>query len=139
MIELNRSTLNDWTHFLKHNPDTILKDSAKIFFTYRNAPKRTRKGKQTFSVTPLGVTVTRNEEIKSFTYDDIMGYAMQQKNKIIVYLHDQLTIFVKFGNRVSAYQYLTTMQLYQNRHLIQKGEKINDYFSMDEPCQHLGL
>jgi len=139
LIELNRTTLNDWTTFLKHNPDTVLKDSAKIFFTYRNARKRTRKGKQTFSVTPLGVTVTRNEEIKNFTYDDIMGFAMQQKNKIIVYLHDQLTIFVKFNHRVSAYQYLVTLQLYQNRHIIQKGENIYDYFSVDEPCQYLGL
>lgn len=139
LIELNRMTLNDWTHFLKHNPDTVLKDSAQVFFTYRNARKRTRKGKQTFSVTPLGVTVTRNDEIKSFTYDDILGFAMQQKNKIIVYLHDQLTLFVKFNNRISAYQYLVTLQLYQNRHLMQKGEIKDDYFSMDEPYQHLGL
>ncbi|MCX5775457.1 MAG: 1-acyl-sn-glycerol-3-phosphate acyltransferase [Firmicutes bacterium] len=140
LIDLNAQTLRSWVEYLKQHPETKLDDPAKIFFSYERKRKRERKGRHTFELNQEGVIVHRwLKADEKFGFADIIGYAMQRKDKLIVYFRNNFTLFIKFRPNVSPYQYLTTLQIFHNQYLFKKGDIDYDDFAHDDAYTRLGL
>jgi len=140
LIELNAQTLKSWVEYLKRHPETKLDDAAKIFFSFERRKKRFRKGRHTFELNQEGVIVHRwLFPDEKFAFADIIGFAMQRKNVMIVYFRNNVTVFVKFKSNVSTYQYLATLQIFQNQYQFKKGDIDYDYFAHDDAYTRLGL
>lgn len=140
LIELNEITLQSWVEYLKAHQNIRLENPARIFYTKEGSKKRERKGRHTFELNDEGIVIHQLKKSDHvFPFSKIIGFAMQQKSKLIVYLRDGLTLFIRFRQNVSVYQYLVTMEIYSSQFRLRKGEGNYDYFANDDSFKRLGL
>lgn len=124
LVSLDHLVKFKYQDYLHATPDYVLSTEGTLFFTYER--HRTKQGKMVLSVSRQGLTLSLEKNTTQYTYDHLLGYAMQGKNKFILYLKNQPTMLLIFDSKTSPYKLLITLQIFEHNHRYQKGEEQND-------------
>jgi len=111
--ELERFVISKYVKWLNfQGGDFLIKDFG---FALENLPKKRKKlGKCAILMSENGINVSFKNNQVFYTYQDLIGIAIQGKNKILIYPKSGMKLIIKFDDYVSPYKYLITYQFYVN-------------------------
>lgn len=131
LVTLDHQVKFAYQETLLNNKTYTLKVEGTLFYTYER--HRRKQGNFHLSVRQEALHLVIGNNEQSFSYETLLGYAIQGKNKFILYLKNQPTILLIFDEKTSPYQLLITLQIFENLHRYHKGEVEHDLL------RHLGL
>lgn len=120
LVYLDRLVKFNYQDFLHQNEAYTLTIQGILFFTYER--HRSKQGPLTLEVSRNRIRIGLSHNEMLCSYDDLLGYAIQGKNKFILYFKNQPTMLLVFDQRTSPYQLLITLQVFEHMNRYQKGE-----------------
>lgn len=139
-VKLDQQVKCDYIQYINQHLETItLSDDCTVRYSVLGEKRRSKKQTEQLLIDHTGLKVTRKQQVIEYPFDEVISFAMQTRQKLIVYVKGNLTIIFKIPYPASAYQYLLTLQLLHNHHQYMKGMIDYEFIKHPDDTTTIGL
>lgn len=141
LINLDKENKVAYIEYLAKNYKTFkLIHPTKVYFYDDPSKSQKKKYRGRLEISLAGVTIVeKGGEIHQYNYEQIISFAMQFKNRFLIYVHGGPSLYLEFAPTVSTYQILLTLQVFQNYAQYLKGEQQDAYLHNPISALTLGV